>query len=138
MNTLIATALLTFTHSNGTVAPEYQRHYTCNIYANTLTKKTDGGVIYLPNPIESKTQYNQEIPNVTVLKSLILEASRFTLQTSPEPIGGEMSFYTATLPTKAHTQIVLRNLAGNLVIKNNSSPAAKKLVNFMNQNCNSK
>jgi len=125
--------LLTYTFSNGSVAPAFHKTQTCNISATTVMITSTGPTLDFPRPINKATVYTMTIPNETVLKSLINEASQHMTITHPAPIGGEMQRYIA--PISKDQSLVLLVLSGNLVDAQNPSTAATELVEFMKINC---
>jgi len=125
--------LLSFTYSNGSVAPAFHRTQTCNISATSTHLMSQGPTVDFPHEMSKETIFTQTIPNVTVLKSLISEAAQHETAYNPARIGGQMSRYTA--PMSANKELVLLVMDGDLVQAKNPSTAAAELVDFIKLNC---
>ena len=125
--------LLTYTFSNGSVAPAFHRTEVCNISATFVNMTARGPNIDFPHSKIEHVVFTETVPNVTVLKSLINEAAQHETISHPAPIGGEMQRYT--VPVSKDKELVLLVMSGDLVDAKNPSTAAAELVDFMKVNC---
>lgn len=135
--TLTATAspVLTRTITNGTVSPEYQKLTTCEITQTSVQIRTTGRLIDFPYTEQRQIQFTRAVPNAVVMESLSIEATRTpTLQDLRPTVAG--SGVTTTFVTLADgTQSNLELLLGTQAVERNTSPASRKLLQFVNLNC---
>jgi hypothetical protein len=124
---------LTRSSNNGTVAPEYQIRTTCFI-SNSIVKIVNaGGSVFLSHTLLKQAVFTDEVPNQAVMESLSGDASRAPVESFPGPIGGSVISDTVTIDAGS---AYLSVKSGNIVVKQNHSDAAEKLVRFLDKNCN--
>lgn len=107
----------------------------CSIYANkveTITLGSLGSAIPMPKSVA----YTASVKNAAAVKSLILKAVRGPVTQSRGPTDGPVRTYEAfqTLGAGAPMPVLLQLNSG--INKKNTSAAAKKLVEFIDFNCN--
>lgn len=126
--------LLQYSSANGSVNPMYGHRMSCIITSdgNVTTREIVGDIA---KGKTSKIKWTG-IPNVTVLKSLILDAKngKVVNRKGPLPIGGRTTSYIAY---KGEEQLVLSRKVGELSASINTSEAAARLIGFIKVNCGS-
>jgi hypothetical protein len=126
------TALLQYTSRSGSINPMYGTRNTCVLMSDgTVQTRQIVGDIATGGTQKMKFK---GIPNVTVLKSLVAEASIGMVvdRKGPIPIGaGTQSF----VGYKGNDQFGLRTEIGSVMTQVNTSPVTGRLVDFIRVNC---
>ena len=126
---------LNYTSMPGSLSPQDSKGFSCLITEAGVLKKQLGGTGLINKAVHMATVYSNDIPNVSVLQSLIADAAYFQLSNNQiAPIGGSNEVYSGT--TDTDTDVVLLHKTAGLVVSFNTSPSAGKVEAFIDANCN--
>lgn len=133
------TPFLVFESTNGPREPRYQNKTTCFIEEKTVSIKRHTGA--LPDAFnETNISFTSEVKNVDALIEIIHEARKGKVKKSKHGAinGSETSTYSMIeLDRAAKVKLVpLLTTQGSYFVSKNTSEAAKKLIKFIDYNCN--
>ena len=128
-----AGTLLKYTSTNGSVAPAFQRYYTCTVSTTDVTFGSTGPAI---RPVigHKPIKFTKEVPSIVIAQSLIEDAKAYPLTPGfIGPIGGGVETYSAqAVKGKAFT---IKLTSGRVTTSANLSISAQKLEAFLDNNC---
>lgn len=130
-----AETLLIKSSNRGSVAPDYQQNSVCTLGDSQVRILVTAPSIQFPRALIKQIKFTQAVPNLDVAKSLVVEASRGVIQQNIGPIGGGIVSYSARAPLTTQSFDLLIE-SGTLPVRTNQSSAAKKLIQFLDANCN--
>ena len=124
--------LISYTSNNGTVL-QFQT-FSCNISATTTSTELTGRIIDFPHVILKQNVWTKDVPNATVLESLVNEAAQHELIKGKFAglVGGAEENYS--INANGAQTLIYQDSAGR-IMQYNPSTAAKKLEAFVNANC---
>lgn len=126
--------LLQYTSENGSVNPMYGTRASCLLLSDgTVQTRVIVGDIATGG---TKKMKFKGVPNITVLKSLVAEASLGMVvdrKTGPIPMGGTTGTFVGY--KKANQTFGLRTEIGSVLLRTNTSPVTARLVEFIRVNC---
>jgi hypothetical protein len=128
--------LLIKTKSNVTVSPQHQWTSTCKVFSNEVVSQMRGSYAD-PTPVRKQVKWTSDIKNSRDVNHLIKTALK-TKSNPPMPgvVGGTYSKWEAVQTKNAGAPYYSTLLTSGGMIEKNPSAAAKKLVNFLESNCN--
>jgi hypothetical protein len=132
-NSPMGSPILTYTKTNGAVAPKYRKSTKCE-FKNSEITVTNTGPEIRQVPITVDAKYTAKVRNIKEVRRLVIEAGpAYVTNRGSIPVGGGVKKIEAALPSQSY-QILLKGPRGRYLVEN-MGDAGQALIEFMVYNC---
>ena len=130
-----ATAPLTYTSTAGTLSGTPGQSQICRISETEVVLIAQGPAIRIPHSIIKQTQWTNEIPNATILESLMNQAAATAMQSTETRLFIGSSSQNYNMAMEDGSIVTILQQSSFQTIRFNPSTAAKEIVALIDLNC---
>ena len=125
---------LTRSAHQSTTSSRHARNTTCTILSDSVEIITRKGPMVI-GKAQRSVKWTKEIPNAAMIETLLAQAWDGTITRGVPTPGGALAYFEGAYKNPSNSKIRVVALHMSPKGLNNSSPAAKTLVKFINENC---